>query len=101
MEIDDKENVMENLQAVIDRKMDAAQTTWAKDWDMQIMLFEDAADAFAVKSFIEGGMIEKAAERFAGLDTVPQEEIADALELDKGREWTETIIAMSSSFNGV
>ena len=101
MEIDDKENVMENLQAVIDRKMDAAQTTWAKDWDMQIILFEDAADAFAIKSFIEGGMIERAAERFAQLDTVPREEILVALEQDKGREWAETIDAISSSFDGV
>ena len=92
---------MENLQAVIDRKMAAAQTTFAKDWDMQIMLFEDAADAFAVKSFIEGGMIERAAERFAKLDTVLREDIWVALEQDKGREWVETIEAISSSFNGV
>ena len=100
MEIDDKENVMENLQAVIDRKMAAAQTTFAKDWGMQETLFEDAANAFAVKSFIEGGMIEKAAERFAQLDTVPREEIFVALEQDKGREWAETIDAISSSFSG-
>ena len=80
---------MENLQAVIDRKMDAAQTIWAKDWDMQIMLFEDAANAFAIKSFIEFDMIQKAVERFVDLDTVPQEDIAVALEKDKGREWTE------------
>ena len=80
---------MKNLQAVIDRKMHAAQTTWGKDWDMQVMLFEDAADAFAIKSFIEGGMIERAAERFDDLDTAPQEDIAVALEKDKGREWTE------------
>ena len=80
---------MENLQAVIDRKMDAAQTIWAKDWDMQIMLFEDAANAFAIKSFIEFDMIQKAVERFVDLDTAPQEDIAVALEKDKGREWTE------------
>lgn len=80
---------MENLQAVIDRNMAEAQTTWAKDWDMQIMLFEDAANAFAVKSFIEGNMIEKAVERFAGLDTFPQEDIAVALVKDMGQDWTE------------
>ena len=80
---------MENLQAVIDRKMEAAQTIWAKDWDMQIMLFEDAANAFAIKSFIEFDMIQKAVERFVDLDTAPQEDIAVALEKDKGREWTE------------
>ena len=89
MEIDDKENVMENLQAVIDRKMDAAQTTWAKDWDMQIMLFEDAADAFAIKSFIEGNMIEKAVKRFSDLDTSPADDIAVALVKDMGQDWTE------------
>ena len=92
---------MENLQAVIDRHMEAAQTTWADDKDMQIMKFEDAADAFAIKAFIEGGMIEKAAERFAKLDTLPREVIWVALERDKGREWAETIEAISSSFNGV
>ena len=89
MEIDDKENVMENLQAVIDTHMQDAQTVWADDKDMQIMAFEDAANAFAVKSFIEGNMIEKAVERFSELDTAPMEMIAVALEKDKGREWTE------------
>ena len=89
MEIDDKENVMENLQAVINAHMQDAQTVWADDKDMQIMAFEDAANAFAVKSFIEGNMIEKAVERFSGLDTAPMEMIAVALEKDKGREWTE------------
>ena len=98
---DTRKEIMENLQAVIDRKMAAAQTTFAKDWGMQETLFEDAANAFAVKSFIEGGMIERAAERFAQLDTVPREEIWVALEQDKGLEWVETIEAISSSFNGV
>ena len=92
---------MENLQAVIDHKMAAAQTPFAKDWGMQETLFEDAANAFAIKSFIEGDMIIKAAERFAQLDTVAQEEIWVALEQDKGLEWVETIDAISSSFNGV
>ena len=80
---------MDNLQAVIDRNMEDAQTIWAKDWDMQILKFEDAADAFAIKSFIEFDMIQKAVERFVDLDTAPQEDIAVALEKDKGREWTE------------
>ena len=98
MEIDDKENVMENLQALIDLHMESAQTTWADDESLQKMAFQDAADAFAIKAFIEGGMIEKAAERFAKLDTLPREEIWVALERDKGREWAETIEAISSSF---
>ena len=89
MEIDDKENVMENLQAVIDFHMEEAQTTWADDKDMQIMAFEDAANAFAVKSFIEGNMIEKAVERFMSLDTSPAEDIAVALVKDMGHNWTE------------
>lgn len=80
---------MENLQAVIDRHMKDAQTTWAKCAEVQIMLFEDAANAFAVKSFIEGGMIEKAVERFSSLDTAPMEEIAVALVKDMGQDWTE------------
>ena len=80
---------MENLQAVIDRHMKEAQTTWADDKDMQIMAFEDAADAFAVKSFIEGNMIEKAVERFSDLDTSPAEDIAVALVKDMGQDWTE------------
>ena len=80
---------MKNLQAVISQHMESAQTTWADDKDMQKMAFQDAADAFAVKSFIEGDMIEKAVERFKSLDTAPMEDIAVALEKDKGREWTE------------
>tara|TARA_B100000700_G_C14348424_1_gene535981 strand:+ start:240 stop:506 length:267 start_codon:yes stop_codon:yes gene_type:complete len=80
---------MKNLQAVINHHMQDAQTIWADDKEMQIMAFEDAANAFAVKSFIEGNMIEKAVERFSDLDTAPMEEIAVALEKDKGREWTE------------
>ena len=80
---------MENLQAVINRHMKDAQTIWANDKDMQLMHIEDAADAFAIKSFIEFDMIQKAVERFVDLDTAPQEDIAVALEKDKGREWTE------------
>ena len=80
---------MENLQAVIDFHMEEAQTIWANEKDMQIMKFEDAADAFAIKKDIEKGLIEKAVERFVDLDTAPQEDIAVALEKDKGREWTE------------
>ena len=89
MEIDDKENVMENLQAVIDRHMKDAQTIWADDKDMQMMAFEDAVNAFAIKKDIEKGLIAKAVELFAKLDTAPMEDIAVALEKDKGREWTE------------
>ena len=91
MEIDDKENVMENLQAVIDRNMKDAQTIWAapKDKDMQEMAIQDAVDAFAIKSFIEGNMIEKAVEHFSGLDTSPMEDIAVALVKDMGQNWTE------------
>ena len=89
MEIDDKEIVMENLQAVINAHMQDAQTVWADDKDMQIMAFEDAANAFAVKSFIEGNMIEKAVERFSDLDTAPMEMIAVALVKDMGQDWTE------------
>ena len=91
MEIDDKENVMENLQAVIDRHMKEAQTTWAapKDKDMQKMAIQDAVDAFAIKKDIEKGSIAEAVERFCGLDTAPMEDIAVALEKDKGRKWTE------------
>jgi len=80
---------MENLQAVIDANMQDAQTVWANDKDMQEMAIQDAVDAFAVKSFIEGNMIEKAVEHFSHLDTAPMEMIAVALEKDKGREWTE------------
>ena len=89
MEIDDKENVMENLQAVIDRHMKDAQTIWADDKDMQMMAFEDAVNAFAIKKDIEKGLIAKAVELFAKLDTAPMEDIAVALEKDKGRKWTE------------
>ena len=80
---------MENLQAVINRHMKDAQTVWADDKDMQIMAFTDAANAFAVKSFIEGNMIEKAVERFSDLDTAPMEMIAVALVKDMGQDWTE------------
>jgi len=80
---------MENLQAVIDRHMKDAQTIWADDKDMQMMAFEDAVNAFAIKKDIEKGLIAKAVELFAKLDTAPMEDIAVALEKDKGREWTE------------
>ena len=80
---------MKSLQAVISQHMESAQTTWANDESMQKMAFQDAADAFAVKAFIEGDMIEKAVERFKSLDTAPMEDIAVALEKDMGREWTE------------
>ncbi len=80
---------MKNLQAVISQHMESAQTTWADDKDMQKMAFQDAADAFAVKSFIEGDMIEKAVERFIKLDTAPMEDIAVALVKDMGQDWTE------------
>ena len=82
---------MENLQAVIDRHMKEAQTTWAnpKDRDMQKMAFQDAVDAFAIKKDIEHGDVGAAHLRFAKLDTAPMEDIAVALEKDKGREWTE------------
>ena len=80
---------MKNLQAVISQHMESAQTTWADDKEMQKMAFQDAADAFAVKSFIEGDMIEKAVERFISLDTSPAEDIAVALVKDMGQDWTE------------
>ncbi len=80
---------MKNLQAVISQHMESAQTTWADDKDMQKMAFQDAADAFAVKAFIEGDMIEKAVERFIKLDTAPMEDIAVALVKDMGQDWTE------------
>ena len=90
MEIDDKEIEMKNLQAVIDRNMAEAQSdTWADQKDMQTMFIEDAVAAFAIKKDIEKGLITEAVERFAKLDTAPLEDIAVALELDKGREWTE------------
>ena len=80
---------MKNLQAVISQHMESAQTTWADDKDMQKMAFQDAADAFAVKAFIEGDMIEKAVERFIKLDTAPMADIAVALVKDMGQDWTE------------
>ena len=80
---------MKNLQAVISQHMESAQTTWADDKEMQKMAFQDAADAFAVKAFIEGDMIEKAVERFISLDTSPAEDIAVALVKDMGQDWTE------------
>ena len=81
---------MENLQAVIDRNMAEAQSdTWADQKDMQTMFIEDAVAAFAIKKDIEKGLITEAVERFAKLDTAPLEDIAGALEKDKGREWTE------------
>ena len=89
MEIDDKENVMENLQAVIDAHMQDAQTVWADDKDMQEMAIQDAVDAFAIKKDIEKGSIAEAVERFNGLDTSPMEDIAVALVKDMGQDWTE------------
>ena len=90
MEIDDKENVMENLQAVIDRNMAEAQSdTWADDKGMQTMFIEDAVAAFAIKKDIEKGLITEAVERFAKLDTAPLEDIAVALVKDMGQDWTE------------
>ena len=80
---------MENLQAVIDRHMESAQTVWADNKDMQMVAFEDAVDAFAIKKEIEKGLIAEAVERFSHLDTAQMENIAVALELDKGRKWTE------------
>ena len=80
---------MENLQAVIFSHMESAQTTWADDESMQKMALQDAADAFAVKAYIEGDMIEKAVERFISLDTAPAEDIAVALVKDMGQDWTE------------
>lgn len=80
---------MENLQAVINRHMESAQTVWADDKEMQEMAFQDAVDAFAIKKDIENGLIAEAHLRFAKLDTAPMEDIAVALEKDKGREWTE------------
>ena len=90
MEIDDKENVMENLQAVIDRNMAEAQSDiWADDKNMQTMLFRDAVAAFAIKKDIENGSITEAVKRFAKLDTAPMEDIAVALVKDMGQNWTE------------
>lgn len=90
MEIDDKENVMENLQAVIDRNMAEAQSDiWADDKSMQTMFIEDAVAAFAIKKDIEKGSISEAVERFSGLDTSPMEDIAVALVKDMGQDWTE------------
>ena len=89
IDTDTRKQTMKNLQAVIDFHMEEAQTIWADDKDMQIFKFQDAADAFAVKSFIEGDMIEKAVERFMSLDTSPAEDIAVALVKDMGQDWTE------------
>ena len=50
IDTDTRKQTMKNLQAVISQHMESAQTTWADDKDMQVMLFQDAADAFAVKS---------------------------------------------------
>ena len=75
---------MKNLQSVINRHMESAQTVWADDKEMQ-----EAVDAFAIMSDITKGKIAEAVKRFTGLDTAPMEDIAVALELDKGREWTE------------
>ena len=89
IDTDTRKQTMKNLQAVIDFHMEEAQTIWADDKDMQIFKFQDAADAFAVKSFIEGDMIEKAVERFMSLDTSPADDIAVALVKDMGQDWTE------------
>ena len=90
MEIDDKENVMENLQAVIDWNMAEAQCDdHADDLYAQIWFFECAANAFAIKSFVECGMIAKARERFTDLDDMLQEDIAEALDKQMGLNWTE------------
>ena len=80
---------MKNLQSVINRHMESAQTVWADDKEMQEMAIQDAVDAFAIKKDIEKGSIAEAVERFCGLDTAPMEDIAVALEKDKGRKWTE------------
>jgi hypothetical protein len=80
---------MKNLQAVIDFHMEEAQTIWANEKDMQIMKFEDAADAFAIKKDIENGLIDRAVELFHKLDTSPAEDIAVALVKDMGHDWTE------------
>ena len=80
---------MENLQAVIDRHMEDAQTIWADDMEMKEMAIQDAVDAFVIKMNIKNGDIAEAHLHFAKLDTAPMEQIAVALEKDKGREWTE------------
>ena len=80
---------MKSLQAVISQHMEEAQTIWANEKDMQMMKFQDAVDAFAIKKDIENGLIDRAVELFNKLDTSPMEDIAVALEKDMGREWTE------------
>ena len=80
---------MKNLQAVIDFHMEEAQTIWANEKDMQMMKFQDAVDAFAIKKDIENGLIDRAVELFNKLDTSPMEDIAVALGKDMGQDWTE------------
>tara|TARA_B100000405_G_C16460324_1_gene328856 strand:- start:198 stop:467 length:270 start_codon:yes stop_codon:yes gene_type:complete len=80
---------MKNLQAVIDFHMEEAQTIWANEKDMQMMKFQDAVDAFAIKKDIENGLIDRAVELFNKLDTSPMEDIAVALVKDMGQDWTE------------
>ena len=80
---------MKNLQAVIDVHMEEAQTIWANEKDMQMMKFQDAVDAFAIKKDIENGLIDRAVELFNKLDTSPMEDIAVALVKDMGQDWTE------------
>ena len=83
-------NQMKNLQAVINSNMAEAQSdTWADDKNMQTMFIEDAVAAFAIMKDIENDDVGAAHLRFAKLDTAPMEDIAIALEKDKGREWTE------------
>ena len=79
---------MKNLQAVIDVHMEEAQTIWANEKDMQMMKFQDAVDAFAIKKDIENGLIDRAVELFNKLDTSPMEDIAVALVKDMGQDWT-------------
>ena len=86
---------MKNLQSVINRHMESAQTVWADDKEMQEMAIQDAVDAFAIMSVSTKGKIAEAVKRFTGLDTAPMEDIAVALELDKGREWTEETFGIS------
>ncbi len=83
MEIDDKENVMENLQAVIDRNMAEAQhDRWANDKNMQTMFIEDAVLAFAIKKDIEEKDFERAAKRLERQDTAILEQIVVAVKDD-------------------
>ena len=57
--------------------------------DAQIWFFECAANAFAIKAFVEFGMSAKARERFTDLDDMLQEDIAEALDKQMGLNWTE------------